>query len=199
MQFKLAHILEESIAAKREAFRSNHEKLLALVALLVDCLNQGGKILIFGNGGSAADSQHIAAEFIGRFQKERRALAAIALSTDTSILTALANDYTTDIIFSRQIEALGRPGDVVWGISTSGRSPNVVQGIETARRMGLKTVTFTGKDGGLLLGLSDLNINVPAAVTARVQESHICMAHAVCELVEDSIAAADAESGRKRT
>ncbi|OGX41721.1 MAG: phosphoheptose isomerase [Omnitrophica WOR_2 bacterium RIFCSPLOWO2_12_FULL_50_9] len=180
-------IFQESIRVKEEALKSNVDKLVAVVEEIRKVLKEGGKILFFGNGGSAADSQHIAAEFIGRFKKERRALAAIALTTDTSILTALGNDYGFDILFARQIEGLAGPKDLAFGISTSGNSKNVIEGIRQAKKMGLKTVSLTGCGGGALARLTDIRLIVPSQNTARIQESHICMAHAICELVENNI------------
>ena len=144
----------------------------------------GGKLLIFGNGGSAADAQHMAAELVSRFQRERPALAAIALTTDTSILSAIGNDYSFDRVFVRQIEALGRAGDVALGISTSGGSTNVVAGLEAARRLGLRTIALTGRDGGAVGRAADLHLNVPDDSTARVQEVHRTLIHALCELIE---------------
>ena len=144
----------------------------------------GGKLLIFGNGGSAADSQHMAAELVGRFARERAAMPAVALSTDTSILTSVGNDYGYERVFVRQIEALGRSGDVAMGISTSGRSANVLRAFEAARGRGLRTIALTGRDGGLLGAAADIHINVPEASTARVQEVHMTLIHAICELVE---------------
>jgi D-sedoheptulose 7-phosphate isomerase len=144
----------------------------------------GGKLLIFGNGGSAADSQHMASELVGRFARERAGLPALALSTDTSTLTSVSNDYGYDRVFVRQIEALGRSGDVAMGISTSGRSANVLNALEAATRQGLRTIALTGRDGGLLGAAAEIHINVPEASTARVQEVHITLIHAICELVE---------------
>jgi len=144
----------------------------------------GGKLLIFGNGGSAADAQHMAAELVNRLQRERAALAALALSTDTSILTSIANDYTFERVFVRQIEALGRPGDVALGISTSGGSPSVVKALEAARSRGLKTIALTGRNGGGAAAAADIHVNVPSDSTARIQEVHRTLIHAVCELVE---------------
>ena len=144
----------------------------------------GGKLLIFGNGGSAADAQHMAAELVNRLQRERAALAALALTTDTSILTSIANDYTFDRVFVRQIEALGRPGDVALGISTSGGSPSVVRALEAARSRGLKTIALTGRNGGGAAAAADIHVNVPSDSTARIQEVHRTLIHAVCELVE---------------
>jgi len=184
---RIEEIFADSIAVKQATLSENRQKIEQAAEMISSAFEQGCKVLIFGNGGSAADSQHIAAEFIGRFQKERRALPAIALSTDTSILTALANDYHFDIVFSRQIEGLGQPGDIALGISTSGNSRNVVEAIARARQLGLKTIVLTGHGGGQLAGISDVCLAVPSTVTARIQESHLLMAHAVCELVEAGI------------
>jgi len=148
------------------------------------CINNGGKILVMGNGGSAADSQHIAAEIVGRFKKERKGLPAIALTTDTSILTSIGNDYGYDYIFARQIEALCRPEDLVIGITTSGNSANVVSAIEAANAIGATTVGLTGGTGGKLNTLCNYNIVIPSSVTARVQEAHIFVGHSLCEILE---------------
>jgi D-sedoheptulose 7-phosphate isomerase len=148
------------------------------------CIKNGGKILLMGNGGSAADSQHIAAEIVGRYKKERKGLAAIALTTDTSILTSVGNDYGYDYIFARQIEGLCRPEDLVIGITTSGNSKNVVSAIEAANEIGATTVGLTGGTGGKLNALCTYNIVVPADVTARIQEAHIFIGHSLCEILE---------------
>ena len=148
------------------------------------CLARGGKILIMGNGGSAADSQHIAAEIVGRFKKERKGWPAIALTTDTSILTSVGNDYGFDFIFSRQVEALCTPLDVVIGISTSGNSKNVVKAIETAREIGAKTVALAGGTGGKLATMCDYNLTMPSDDTPRIQEAHILIGHSLCEMLE---------------
>jgi len=152
--------------------------------LVVETLTRGGKVLIFGNGGSAADSQHIAAELVGRFKKERRGLPAIALTTDTSILTAVGNDYSFEEIFARQVEALGREGDLIIAISTSGNSPNVIKGVKMGRKVGLKVITLTGKGGGRLGKMGDLNIIVPSDDTPRIQEMHILIGHLLCQFVD---------------
>lgn len=186
---RIQKIFRQSIAVKEDTLNQNLEKIRQAAGMLADAFHSGGKVLICGNGGSAADSQHIAAEFIGRFQKERKALAAVALTTDSSILTALANDYNFDIVFSRQIEGLGQPGDVLLGISTSGNSGNVVKAVETAGAVGMKTIALTGSGGGRLAQTADLCIAVPSAVTARVQESHLLVAHVICELVEEGYGA----------
>jgi D-sedoheptulose 7-phosphate isomerase len=151
---------------------------------LQQALNNGGKVLIFGNGGSAADAQHFACELVGRFLRDRRALPAIALTADTSAVTAIANDYGFDRVFVRQIEALGRAGDVAIGISTSGSSPNVLAGIAAAQACGMKTVAFTGGGGGPIGAAADVHVNVPHDLTPRVQEVHRTLIHAVCDLIE---------------
>ena len=155
---------------------------------LARALKNGKKVLSCGNGGSAADSQHFAAEMVGRFERERPALAAVALSTDSSILTAIGNDYGFERVFSRQIEALGRVGDVAFGISTSGRSPNVVHGLKAARARGLKTIALTGRDGGEVGTAAEIHVNVPSASTARAQEVHRTLLHVICDLVESAFA-----------
>jgi len=152
--------------------------------LLQNCIKNGGKILLCGNGGSAADSQHIAAEIVGRFKKERKGLPAIALTTDTSILTSVGNDYGYDYIFARQVEALCRPEDVLIGITTSGNSANVVRAIEAANEIGATTIGLTGGTGGKLTALCKHNLVVPSNVTARIQEAHIFIGHCLCEILE---------------
>ena len=165
--------------------RNYIEEIRVVADICKNALDKGHKILFCGNGGSAADSQHLAAELVGRFVKERESLPAIALTTDTSILTAIANDYSYDDVFSRQVAGLGQAGDVLIGISTSGNSKNVVKAIELAKQKGLKTVAFTGEGGGKLGALCDAVIAVPSKTTARIQEIHILVGHIVCELVEE--------------
>ena len=148
------------------------------------CIQSEGKILLMGNGGSAADSQHIAAEIVGRFKKERKGLAAIALTTDTSILTSVGNDYGYDYIFARQIEALCRPDDLVIGITTSGNSANVVSAMQAAKEIGATTVGLTGGSGGKLTSICQYNLIMPSTVTARIQEAHIFVGHCLCEILE---------------
>lgn len=155
--------------------------------LVVEALRDGRKILVMGNGGSAADAQHLAAEFVGRFLLERRALPAVALTTDTSILTAVGNDYGFDEIFKRQVEALAAPGDVVVGISTSGRSNNVFHALTTANEIGCRTVGLLGRDGGNIAGIVDVNLTVPVQETPRIQEAHITIIHIICDLVEQEL------------
>lgn len=151
---------------------------------IVEAIRNGGKVFFMGNGGSAADAQHLAAELIGRFKAERRALPAISLSTDTSILTCLSNDYSYDIVFSRQLEALCKPQDVVIGISTSGNSANVIHGIDTAKQIGAYTIGLTGASGGKLAAKCDACFCIPSQTVARIQEAHIFIGHSICELVE---------------
>ena len=171
-------------AALHQRVRSNLAPAVAAAQAIREALEHGGKLLVFGNGGSAADAQHFAAELVGRFMKERAALAAIALTTDTSVMTSVANDYSFEHVFVRQIEALGRPGDVAFGISTSGESRNVISALESARERGLKTIALTGRDGGHAGRAADLHVNVPDQNTARVQEVHRTILHVMCELIE---------------
>ena len=156
-----------------------------MAEVLIEVLKNGNKILIAGNGGSAADAQHFAAELVGRFLKEREGIPAIALTTDTSILTSIGNDYGYNRVFSRQVEALGKPGDVFFGISTSGNSENVVQAVERAKEMGIITVGLLGRDGGTLKAICDYEMTVPLDETPRVQEFHIMTIHMICEIIEE--------------
>ncbi len=185
--------MEDKIIATLDAainlagkLKSMAPEIARAASLLIGCLKSGGKILICGNGGSAADAQHIAAELVGRFRRERNALPAVALTTDTSILTALANDYSFDRVFSRQVEALGRPGDLLLAISTSGNSPNLVRAVGAARAAGMKTFALLGKDGGKLAGEVDLALVVPDDDTARIQEGQAVIYHILCDLVEEA-------------
>lgn len=183
----------KSTIARHQAMVSQLEPLIpaitAAAQTITAALKDGGKILLMGNGGSAADSQHLAAELVGRYARERPGAAAIALTTDTSILTAVANDYGFENIFARQIEALCAPGDVVVGISTSGQSANVLTGIEKARSMGATTIGFTGGDGGRLAELVDTALVAPDNEVSRIQECHILMGHIICDWVEAELAA----------
>jgi D-sedoheptulose 7-phosphate isomerase len=163
------------------------EDIAVVGQLMVDVLAQGGTIYWCGNGGSAADSQHLAAELVGRFKGDRRALRSAALSTDSSVLTCVANDYSYDSIFSRQIEALGRAGDLLVGISTSGNSGNVLNAFEAAKQLGLHTVGLLGKDGGKAKRMADHSIVIPSDATARIQESHILIGHTFCDLIEEGL------------
>jgi len=176
--------LADAIALHERVRRGSVQPVVEAAAAMVGALAEGRKVLLFGNGGSAADAQHVAAELVGRFARERKPLAAIALSTDTSVLTAIGNDEGYDRVFARQIEALGRDGDVAVAISTSGVSANVVAGLRTAKERRLRTIGFTGRDGGRVAELVDIHVNVPSDSTARVQEVQRTLLHALCELVE---------------
>ena len=162
--------------------------------LCINSLKKGGKILIFGNGGSAADAQHIAAELVGRYKNERKALAAIALTTDSSVITSISNDYGYSRVFERQIEALANRDDVVIGISTSGNSKNVIKGLTIAKKIGCKVIGFSGKDGGEMNVLCDVNLAVPAEDTPRIQEMHILIGHTICHLIDQAFVIADTPS-----
>lgn len=179
----IIEILEESVAVKERFVKENLDRIVAAAERIAEGFAAGHKVLLFGNGGSAADAQHIAAEFINRFRIERPPLAALALTTDTSILTSIGNDYHFDEIFEKQVLALGQKDDIAVGISTSGNSPNVLRAIGTAKARGLYTIGFSGQ-GGKLAEAADLCFCVPSAVTARVQETHGLLGHLLCELVD---------------
>lgn len=187
MRDRIKDIFCESIHVKEELLRTELGRIVEIAEMIIDALKKNGKVIIFGNGGSAADSQHIAAELVGRFKKDRTALAAIALTVNTSVLTSLANDYGYDIVFAKQIEALGKKNDVVIGISTSGRAKNVVAAIKQAKKMGIKTVVLTGKNGTEMAKTADLSLMVPSEVTARIQEAHITIGHILCEMIEQEL------------
>ena len=180
----IAARLRESGELKRRVAVEQAENIGRAGRAMADALGRGGKLLLFGNGGSAADAQHIAAEFVGRFARDRAPLPAVSLATDTSALTAIGNDYGFEQVFARQIRALGRPGDVAVAISTSGRSPNVIAGVEAAHERGLGTIGLTGGSGGRLAGIVDIPVAVPSACAARIQECHITVGHVLCEIVE---------------
>jgi D-sedoheptulose 7-phosphate isomerase len=180
-------MLREVARLHEQAARESAGAVVAAVDVLTTAFDGGGKVLIFGNGGSAADAQHLACELVGRFLRDRRALPAVALTTDTSTLTAVANDYGFDRVFVRQIEALGRPGDVAVGISTSGSSGNVLAGLQFAKSRGLRTIAFTGGHGGPIGSAADVHVNVAHSVTPRIQEVHRTLIHAVCDLVESRL------------
>lgn len=181
--------IQASLAVKELLLRN--DEIVSIIAkvseVLVDAISEGNKVVLFGNGGSAADAQHIAAEFIGRFAFDRPALPALALSVNSSCVTAIGNDYGFDLVFARQIEALARPGDLAIGISTSGNSSNVLQGLSVARKMGLGTVALTGCTGGKLKSVVDYCISAPSNETPRIQECHILIGHIISELVEETI------------
>ena len=174
-------------AALHERVRRNAGPTLVAAQAMADALKRGRKLLVFGNGGSAADAQHLSAELVGRFQKERPALPAIALTVDTSILTSVANDYSYKQVFARQIEALGQPGDIAFGISTSGESPNVLLALQAARARGMKTIALTGRDGGAIGPAAEIHVNVPDQSAARVQEVHRTILHVMCEVIESDL------------
>ena len=177
-------VVDACIAVHERLRTENLQPVADAAAAILAASRDGGKVLVFGNGGSAADAQHLATDLVGRFQRERRAVAAVPLTADGSLLTAVANDYAFDRVFVRQIEALGTRGDLAFGISTSGRSANVVEALRAARARGLRTIALTGNDGGPAGALADIHINVPDPSTARVQEAHRTLIHAICELVE---------------
>jgi phosphoheptose isomerase len=177
-------LFDEAIALHRSVRDSVQEPVIEAAEAIRSALGAGGKLLVFGNGGSAADAQHMAAELVGRFERERDGMAAIALTADTSIVTSVANDFTFDWVFARQVDALGKAEDVALGISTSGRSANVLRAIEAANARGMKTIALTGRDGGTIGKAAAMHINIPHPSTARVQEVHRTVIHAICSLVE---------------
>ena len=190
LQARMRGHFEESIETKRKAAQALEAPLSEAVGVMVAALMGGGKILACGNGGSAGDAQHFAAELVGRFERERPGLAAISLATDTSILTAVANDYDYRQVFSKQVEAIGSPGDVLLAISTSGNSGNVLAAIEAAHARDMHVVALTGKDGGRitkLLGAGDVELRVPAERTARIQEVHLLAIHCLCDGIDCSL------------
>ena len=173
-----------SILAKQRCWERNREPLISAANMIVDAFNSENRLMIFGNGGSAADAQHIAAEFVNRYMIERPPLPALALTTDTSILTSVSNDYTFDDVFSKQVKALGMEGDVAWGMTTSGTSTNVLQALATAKGRGLSTIGMTGRNDTKMAEVSQVLLTVDADATPRIQECHITMAHIICELVD---------------
>lgn len=187
MRVLIEKLIDDHVEVVNRIDQSLFVKIEDSATIILNCLRVGGKIFLFGNGGSAGDAQHIAAEFVGRFVKERKGLPAIALTTDTSAITAIANDYGYRDIFSRQLEALVNPHDVIIAISTSGNSENVIKGVEYAKSIGCKVISFTGHKGGKLAEISDVNLNVPSNTTARIQEMHILIGHIICELVDEYI------------
>ena len=189
MKDRIAKDIREGIAVKEAIIQHQLPLIEKAADALVACVKSGKKVLFFGNGGSASDSQHLAAEFVGRYEKERRALPAIALTTDTSILTAVGNDYGFDRIFERQVAALGQKGDVAFAISTSGNSKNVIAAVQKAKELGIYTIGLTGCGGGQLKSMVDLAIVVPSQKTSRVQETHIMIGHILCERVDETFSA----------
>jgi D-sedoheptulose 7-phosphate isomerase len=176
--------LDETVAALASVRDGDVDPIVRAVEAIAGGLASGQALLVFGNGGSAADAQHFVTEFVGRFERERRPVPALALTADTALITAVANDYGFERVFARQIEAFGAPGDIAVGITTSGRSPNVVEGLRAAAERGMTTIALTGRDGGEAGQLADIHVHVAHEVTARVQEAHIAILHVICELVE---------------
>lgn len=188
MSNRVIQQFEESARIKVEFAGQVADQVTVAVDKIVEAFRHGHKLLLFGNGGSACDASHLAAEFVGRFSsaRERRGLPALALTTDQAIITSLSNDYQYDVVFARQIETLGEPGDIAIAISTSGNSPNVLRGVEAAKGRGLLTIGFTGASG-TLAKIVDLPFSVPSSTTARIQEAHITLGHVFCELVENQL------------
>jgi D-sedoheptulose 7-phosphate isomerase len=184
---KIIAQLEESAEVKRQTIITAVDSIEAAAQMLIDCYRAGGKVLLCGNGGSAADAQHLAAELISRLKLERAAIPALALTTNTSLLTAIGNDYKYDLVFVRQVEAFGRAGDVLIAISTSGESENVIKAVEFSRVQGIKSIALTGAKGGRLAEKVDLAIKIPSDNVQRIQECHITVGHILCELIESAL------------
>ncbi|MBS64648.1 phosphoheptose isomerase [Salinisphaera sp.] len=186
----VGQLFADNAQANMATLASSDRQIVAAADLLINCLDEGHKILSCGNGGSAGDAQHFSSELINRFERERRALPAIALTTESSTLTAIANDYAYERLFARQIEALGQPGDVLLAISTSGNSANVCEAVDTAHAQGMRVLALTGKDGGHMAGLlddKDVELRAASASTARIQEMHLLFIHCLCRLIEDHL------------
>lgn len=189
MKDRIAQNIRQSIAVKEAVLKDLLPQIEKAAEVITACVKGGKKLMFFGNGGSASDSQHLAAEFVGRYEKERRALPAISLTVDTSILTAVGNDYGFDRVFERQIEALAQKGDVAVAISTSGNSKNVIQGVKKAKELGIYVIGFMGRDGGAMQSLVDLPITIATPKTSRIQECHIMIGHILCECVDEALSA----------
>jgi D-sedoheptulose 7-phosphate isomerase len=187
MKNRIIERFDESADVKRRFVRDHAERIAEVARIMAQAFRDGRKVLLFGNGGSATDASHLAAEFVGRYLKDRRPLPALALGADIAALTCIANDYTYDEIFARQVRAHGHKGDIAIAISTSGNSPNVLKGVEAARESGLITIGWTGHQGGKLAQLVTYSFIVPSTVTARIQESHITLGHVLCELIEEDL------------
>lgn len=187
MRDTIIKIFEDSAEVKVKFARENAEKIIEVVQIIAQAFREGKKLLLFGNGGSATDASHIAAEFVNRFLMERPPLPAVALNTDVSVLTSISNDYDYSQVFSKQLSALGHEGDVVIGISTSGNSGNVIKAVETAKKNGMKTIVLTGGTGGKLANMADFTFIVPTKHTPRIQETHITLGHTICELVDQEL------------
>jgi D-sedoheptulose 7-phosphate isomerase len=187
MKDAIIKAFDESAQVKVKFVRDNIDKIIDVVQLIAQAFREGKKVILFGNGGSAMDASHIAAEFVNRFLMERPPLPAIALNTDAAVLTSISNDYDFSQVYSKQLSALGHEGDVVIGISTSGNSPNVIKAIDVAKKNGMKTVILTGGTGGKMAALADITFIVPTKVTARIQETHITLGHAICQMVDEEL------------
>ncbi len=187
---KIEKVFESSSNAILDSKKLS-KQIESSITLIIKSIKKGNKVVLFGNGGSAADSQHMAAEFVGRFMKERKSFPAIALSTDSSIITAIGNDYSFEKVFSRQAESLVKKGDVVIAISTSGESKNILEGIKTSKKIGAKIISLTGKNGTKMERNSDIFLNVPSTITSRIQEVHRTIIHIICEMVEDELSKRD--------
>ncbi len=187
MQEKIKAELKESIEVKNQVIKKIVPQIETAAKWMTDSIKNGNKIMLFGNGGSAADAQHLAAEMVGRYLRDRKALPAIALTTDTSVLTSLSNDYGFEAVFAKQVEGLAREGDIAFGISTSGNSRNVIEGLEKGRALGCKTIGLLGCDGGRIADVVDLSIIVPCRSTPRIQENHITIGHILCGLIESEL------------
>ncbi|MFZ4438382.1 MAG: D-sedoheptulose-7-phosphate isomerase [Syntrophales bacterium] len=184
MEDYIIKIFRESCQVKEAFVNDNLNRIVAVVGAVTSALKAGNKIMLFGNGGSAADAQHLAAEFVNRFLIERPPLPAMALTTDTSVITSIGNDYDFADIFSKQIRAIGQKGDIAWGMSTSGGSVNVIKGLEAAKKIGMVTIALTGRDGGDVARAADHVLNVSSTSTPRIQEVHITVGHVICEMVD---------------
>ena len=194
MREKILKAFEESAAVKQQFVKENVDTIIEVSRMIADSLNKGGKLLLFGNGGSSADASHIAAEFVNRFMKDRPPFPAIALNTDMAVITSISNDYDYSEIFARQLKALAQEGDVVLAISTSGNSPNVLKAIDVAKKKKLKTIAFTGAKGDKLASKTDYVFAVPSSNTPRIQETHSILGHVICQMVEEILL----ESHRKK-
>lgn len=196
---RIAQEIQESIAVKAELARVAVRPIQEAAEAITTCLRSGGKLIAFGNGGSASDAQHLVAELVGRYLTDRQALAAVALTVNTSSLTAIANDYGFEAVFARQLQAIARNGDVVLAISTSGNSPNILLALETARRLGLPRIGLTGQSGGKLRSEVEICIAVPSTSTPRIQECHALIIHILCGAIEESFVASGAQSAKRAT
>ena len=187
MKDSILKAFEDSAQIKVKFARENADKIIEVVQVIAQAFREGKKVILFGNGGSAMDASHIAAEFVNRFLMERPPLPAIALNTDAAVLTSISNDYDFAQVYSKQLSALGHEGDVVIGISTSGNSPNVLKAVETAKKNGMKTVVMTGGTGGKLANVADYTFIVPSTATPRIQETHITLGHTICQMVDEEL------------